>query len=395
MFDALPDQQRDEELVRRTLEGDKSAFDSIEKRYRGYVFSIACRLLGDAHSAEDATQEIFLNAFRHLGKLKRPSQLKSWLRSSTLNYLISKRRAKSRHPEETPLPASDLLEDKNSLFKGVALREVIEQALTPRQYELFCWAFHGDLSNKEIAKEMGLAISTVKSLKSRICAALRERINQLGGVSAFLGGGEAAAAQLQLLYPLDTASPLFAITFAQLSGERGQQVVDYDVCIQPESGDAVRITDISPAIARRSKYCALLGGCPADLIAVSKDDPRLAPIATARTGDCTITVSAWSNDGLELARSTIHVTLVPPDGADALLVDKLKIAERISMPLRRDIEIFDLLDDHVSVLETEQMSYRTQVGAGSRRAAITCTLNRLRPLRLVYGQRLVESFTQS
>ena len=50
----------DGELIQRTGDGDRSAFDKLYRRYSRPVFGLALRRLGDRGRAEDAVQETFV-----------------------------------------------------------------------------------------------------------------------------------------------------------------------------------------------------------------------------------------------------------------------------------------------------------------------------------------------
>ena len=53
-------------LVRRTIAGDRSAFEQLMRRHNRRLFRIARATLRDAAEAEDALQEAYLHAYRHL-----------------------------------------------------------------------------------------------------------------------------------------------------------------------------------------------------------------------------------------------------------------------------------------------------------------------------------------
>src|SRR6185437_9869868 len=54
----------DGELIRRTGDGDRSAFEVLYRRYARPVFGLALRRLGDRGRAEDAVQETFASIWR-------------------------------------------------------------------------------------------------------------------------------------------------------------------------------------------------------------------------------------------------------------------------------------------------------------------------------------------
>src|SRR2546429_9019691 len=54
----------DGELILRTGDGDRGAFEALYRRYARPVFGLALRRLGDRGRAEDAGQETFTSVWR-------------------------------------------------------------------------------------------------------------------------------------------------------------------------------------------------------------------------------------------------------------------------------------------------------------------------------------------
>jgi RNA polymerase sigma-70 factor, ECF subfamily len=54
----------DEELMRRTQQGDKQAYALLYERYSASVLSYLYRMLGNVEDVESIGQEVFLRAFR-------------------------------------------------------------------------------------------------------------------------------------------------------------------------------------------------------------------------------------------------------------------------------------------------------------------------------------------
>ena len=74
------------DLVQRAKAGDRTAFDALVERYRGVTFGVAYGLLGDAHDAEDATQESLTRAWCRLTDLREPDKFAGWLYRITQNH---------------------------------------------------------------------------------------------------------------------------------------------------------------------------------------------------------------------------------------------------------------------------------------------------------------------
>ncbi len=91
----------DAELVLRTLEGDRDAFNHIVSRYQILICSLAYSRIGHLGQSEDVAQETFITAWKHLRLLRQPEKLRAWLCG------IVRNRAKKCLQHETRQPVYD------------------------------------------------------------------------------------------------------------------------------------------------------------------------------------------------------------------------------------------------------------------------------------------------
>ncbi len=87
----------DNELIKRTREGDEVSFAELIRRYEKRIYNLAYRMLRNEEDAADVLQEVFLRAFRHLNKFKGKSSFYTWLYRIALN--VSLRKLKKREKE--------------------------------------------------------------------------------------------------------------------------------------------------------------------------------------------------------------------------------------------------------------------------------------------------------
>ena len=83
------------------LAGRQEAFGALVERYQDAAYGYAYALLGDRHLAQDATQEAWVSAYRHLGDLRVPGAFPGWLRRIVRTHCLRLRRA--RPPAGLPL----------------------------------------------------------------------------------------------------------------------------------------------------------------------------------------------------------------------------------------------------------------------------------------------------
>ena len=76
----------DTDLIQRTLEGDQAAFTTLVNKYQKSVHALVWRKIGDFHTAEELTQDVFLKVYKNLSTLKRRDHFPGWL------YVIATRR---------------------------------------------------------------------------------------------------------------------------------------------------------------------------------------------------------------------------------------------------------------------------------------------------------------
>ncbi|APR78884.1 RNA polymerase sigma factor RpoE [Minicystis rosea] len=78
---ALPsaDAIDDRELVARAQSGDTWAEEKLYRRYVGYVFGLATRLLRNSVEAEDVVQDTFAIALEQIGSLRDGAAVRAWL----------------------------------------------------------------------------------------------------------------------------------------------------------------------------------------------------------------------------------------------------------------------------------------------------------------------------
>jgi RNA polymerase sigma-70 factor (ECF subfamily) len=165
-------------------------FEVFMRNYQNMVFSTAMRLLANQTEAEDVAQEVFLRAFERFELLATSPTAGGWLKSVTRNLCLnhlSRYRARwsffsdlfSRRDEETEeieFPASDCVEEELDRLDRCAL---VEQALQklPTSQRIPLVLYHlEELSYQEIAEELGVSISKVKTDIFRGREALRKRL---------------------------------------------------------------------------------------------------------------------------------------------------------------------------------------------------------------------------
>jgi RNA polymerase sigma-70 factor, ECF subfamily len=156
----------DGDLIRLVSDGDRTAFDTLYRRYARPVFGLALRRLGDRGRAEDAVQETFASVWRAAGSY-RPERGPGapWLYAVARNAIVDNGRLKREPPVEPPDEAAGGESPADRAEAGwVAWRVHRALAELPenerRVIELAYW---GGRSQSEIAELLGIPLGTVKT----------------------------------------------------------------------------------------------------------------------------------------------------------------------------------------------------------------------------------------
>src|ERR1700682_3812222 len=141
----------DGELIQRTGAGDRPAYEKLYKRYARPVFGLALRRLGDRGRAEDAVQETFVSIWRSASTYK-PERGPGapWLYGVARNAIVDRSRARNEPPAEPSEQAWTAWQVHSAL-----------ERLPEREREVIALAYWSDLSQSEVAAQLGIPLGTV------------------------------------------------------------------------------------------------------------------------------------------------------------------------------------------------------------------------------------------
>ncbi len=191
----------DQELMRRVVGGDESAFSSFYNRLAPGLFSLIYQILQDQKASEDVLQESFVQMWKKAGTYDAErSSVFTWAVMIARNKAIDRVRARQRRARATEaavaeagtlsgdalqaegqparaVPATDKLAEQNDD------RERIRAALHSigdAQREVITLAFFSGLTQNEISAKLGAPLGTVKARIRRGLLALRDILRSDG-----------------------------------------------------------------------------------------------------------------------------------------------------------------------------------------------------------------------
>ncbi|GAA4812011.1 sigma-70 family RNA polymerase sigma factor [Streptomyces ziwulingensis] len=180
----------EEELAHGLRADDEVVFAVIYRRWGSLVHTMAARSLGDAHEAEDVTQQVFLGAWRgrHTFHPERGT-LGAWLVGITRRKIVDALAARTRrlHLSEaaahgTGVPPRPEAAAPDDVLDRVLLTGELSRLPHPQQ-QVLCLTFYEDLTQAQIAERTGMPLGTVKSHARRGLHRLRRVMEQVPAMS--------------------------------------------------------------------------------------------------------------------------------------------------------------------------------------------------------------------
>ena len=187
----------DDDLIREAQRGDRTAFDSLVRRYDQSVLRLALHMLSNEQDAQDVHQEAFLKAYRHIGNFRFECSFYTWLYRIVTNLCLDQlRRRKSRR--EDPATIIDSRGDEMDLLSNISdtramanpareldrkrMGESINEALdklTPRERTVFELKHYQGLKLRTIGEMLSTTEETAKNTLFRATRKLRANLAEL------------------------------------------------------------------------------------------------------------------------------------------------------------------------------------------------------------------------
>ena len=157
------------------------AFCVLVSGHQRVMYALALRFCGNHHDAEDLVQEVFLNAYRAIGRFRGASTFHTWLRRIMVNSFLSHKRRKElpRAADTTEGMGFPVVGSERTAFNNVVVRQVLErlEAIPARQRLMFVMKHQEGMTCEEIAEYFDTSIGTVKKTLFRVVDKLRQEFH--------------------------------------------------------------------------------------------------------------------------------------------------------------------------------------------------------------------------
>jgi RNA polymerase sigma-70 factor, ECF subfamily len=183
----------DHELVEKLKGGDAEAFRLVIEKYQALVLNCSFKFLRNRESAEDLTQEVFIEVFESIRSFRSDAQLSTWIYriavTKSLNHLKSFKR-KKRFAIVVSLFGEERIEERIASSKSASPDSQLENqervglltwaldSLPANQRVAFTLSKIQGMSYEEISLMMDISIPSVESLIHRAKTNLRKKLHK-------------------------------------------------------------------------------------------------------------------------------------------------------------------------------------------------------------------------
>jgi len=168
----------DKALAQRAGAGDLNAFRELYDKHHRRVYGLVMRLCCDFETANDVTQEVFIQLWKHLSSFRGDSKFTTWLHTVATRVAITELRKQTQRLQRLQLAGDEQAELEQRMLNDDApdLSELDRLiARLPRQAR---WVFvlHciEGMRHDDVAEELGIAVGTSKALVHRARTLLEE-----------------------------------------------------------------------------------------------------------------------------------------------------------------------------------------------------------------------------
>jgi RNA polymerase sigma-70 factor (ECF subfamily) len=184
------------ELVTELQAGSETAFDWLVNHYHAPVYNLILGMLGDTADAADASQEVFLKAFKGIRSFRQGSSLKTWIYRIAIREALNHRRWFKRHLQKNisidaepaegcaPIDIEDLSATPFDQLAAHEIQSAVQSALVQVPDVFRSAVILRDLeglSYEEVAEVLECSVGTVKSRILRGRRALKDILEPLLG----------------------------------------------------------------------------------------------------------------------------------------------------------------------------------------------------------------------
>lgn len=179
----------DQDLVEECLRGNQEAWHAVVEKYKALVYSAPIKYRMEPQDAADIFQEVWIDLYAELQKLRKPGALGAWLVSVAFHkcYQWKRRRLREADPQGPASTREAVAQEplfpewKEQAERSQILRDTVASLPERCQRMVDLLFFHEPpMPYAEVAKMLGLAEGSIGFIRGRCLQKLREGLEQRG-----------------------------------------------------------------------------------------------------------------------------------------------------------------------------------------------------------------------
>ncbi len=167
-------------LVRRAIKGDAAAFGKLYELHLRAIYRYIFFRVGNAHIAEDLTEEVFVRAWEAIGSYKPGKHpFTSWLYRIAHNLVVDHQRKRWEEPLDTTettnrpsrtIPPEELVVLRQDVVMLIGAVQTLEQ----EEQDVLILRFVEGLSHRDVAKAIGKSEGASRVIQHRALSKLQQ-----------------------------------------------------------------------------------------------------------------------------------------------------------------------------------------------------------------------------
>jgi RNA polymerase sigma-70 factor, ECF subfamily len=163
---ATSDRVGERALISACQQGDPAAFETLVERHQRDIFRLCQRLARRPEDAADLTQEVFLRAFRAIGRFRGDSAFATWLFRIALNtcrsFHSARRPVTEELHEDAVVVQPDFAARLDRAERARLVRDAVAELPDKQRATLVLKIYH-ELTHEQIAGTLGTSVGTAKA----------------------------------------------------------------------------------------------------------------------------------------------------------------------------------------------------------------------------------------
>lgn len=178
----------DDELMSLVALGDRTALSLLFDRHADSILGYACRLMGSQELAEDISQEVWLKVVRAASSYSGQGNFRAWIktvtRNTSFNAIKKNQRLQPVEDVETKVDSEGEGQYRKTLEEDYLVKAKLDRVkaaideLPEMQRLALVTLMYEDVSYEQIAEQLGVSLSSVKSLLFRARKTLVESLGE-------------------------------------------------------------------------------------------------------------------------------------------------------------------------------------------------------------------------